>query len=554
MNEPTVRLRLGFVARLLTVTKGPSEEARRFRTLAESSDSLDDPGLPETTRSVIEDLRRGVEPDVIAACRAALPPAFLDLFRVRGLVAESLYLLRTGYGVRDVPSLIEVLERYPSLPFLDSESHRFMVNAARTLLYERPRVQRTRVLELAMAHLERLTGQAGVSRAVMTGPLAWGETTLFSLEFVVAVDSPEHAHLLFPELRGHRIGQRNGCALIRGTEIENLQVAALAVPEHMFGSASYLTASSQEHRAEVLQRGRHKGWALSNLGIPGDQKPGWSSERRFCESLDLPWLPPELRRWSLGHTIPEPVIQRKDIRGDLHIHTTMTDGKATPEAMVNKALSLGYEYVAITDHTRNVAVANGMGPHQIPGYLDEIRRLGAAFPGVRILSGLEVDILEAGQLDLPDDILQQLDLVLVSIHSYFNQTVRTMMRRLEKALRNPLVHILTHPTGRVLGRRSPLPIPPTELMALLEDTGVCLELNCTENRLDPDYRILEMARDRKVPVVISTDSHRTEHMDNVQHGILQARRAALKCEDVLNSRSLPELLEHLRKRRTKPRG
>lgn len=242
------------------------------------------------------------------------------------------------------------------------------------------------------------------------------------------------------------------------------------------------------------------------------------------------------------------LLRRADLQGDLHVHSSITDGKHSPEEMVEEAIRQGHRYVAITEHSRTVGLAGGLSPRMVPAYIRRIRQLSAAYPEIQILAGMEVDILEDGTLDLPDGTLAKLDLVIASIHGGFDLSLDQQCRRLDRALRHPRVRILAHPTGRLLARRSALPIPWDFLVSLARETGVCLELNCREERLDAPWELLTLARQAGVQVVISTDAHSVAHLGGLTSGTVQARRAGLTPADVVNTRDFAGLTSWLREK------
>ncbi len=246
--------------------------------------------------------------------------------------------------------------------------------------------------------------------------------------------------------------------------------------------------------------------------------------------------PPELRE-NLGeieaaenNTLPK-LIELGDLRGDVHMHTVETDGRNTIEEMAEAARAHGYEYMAITDHSKNLAFANGLDDKRAVEHIKRIRAVNAEERGISIFAGIEVDILGDGSLDLSDSVLEQMDLVIASVHSHFGQSPEEMTARLVRAVENPNVSILGHPTGRLLLRRDAYPA----LFRAAEKHKVAMELNAYPDRLDLNDRHLRLAKQHGIPIVINTDSHHTSHMDKIRYGILQARRAWLTADDVLNT-------------------
>jgi DNA polymerase (family 10) len=256
--------------------------------------------------------------------------------------------------------------------------------------------------------------------------------------------------------------------------------------------------------------------------------------------LNLKFIPPELRE-NLGEIdasakdeLPD-LIEESDIQGDVHMHTVETDGRNTIEEMAAAAKARGYKYMAITDHSKNLAFANGLDDERAVKHIEKIRSVNDAIDGIRIFAGIEVDILEDGTLDLSDAVLAQMDLVIASIHSHFNLSAEDMTNRLLKALDNPHVSILGHPTGRILLRRDAYAFDMDALLQAAARKKVAMELNAYPDRLDLCDRHLRQAKQAGVKIVINTDSHHTSHMEKMRYGVLQARRAWLTANDVLNT-------------------
>jgi DNA polymerase (family 10) len=265
-----------------------------------------------------------------------------------------------------------------------------------------------------------------------------------------------------------------------------------------------------------------------------------ATEEEIYSRLNLDFIPPELREnqgeieAAEKHTLPQ-LIDLQDIRGDVHMHTTETDGRCSIEEMAEAARARGYEYMAITDHSKNLAFANGLDDERALEHIRRIRAAGEKLQGIRVFAGIEVDILADGSLDLSDSVLAEMDLVIASVHSHFNQDASQMTARLLNALENPHVSIIGHPTGRILLRRDAYSFDMDAVLAAAAKNRVAMELNAYPDRLDLSDRHLRMAKERGVKIVINTDSHHTSHMEKIRYGILQARRAWLTRDDVLNT-------------------
>jgi DNA polymerase (family 10) len=304
----------------------------------------------------------------------------------------------------------------------------------------------------------------------------------------------------------------------------------------------YFTGS-KAHNVALRQRALKMGYTLSEYSLSrldNQQVVASKSELDIYEALKLDYIPPEMRE-NLGeidaaerHQLPA-LITQQDIRGDVHMHTVETDGRNTIEEMAEAARERGYQYMAITDHSKNLAFANGLDDARAVEHIKKIRAANDANPGIRIFAGIEVDILADGSLDLSDSVLEQMDLVIASVHSHFNQSPEEMTARLLKAIDNSNVSIIGHPTGRMLLRRDAYAYDMDAILKAAARNKVAMELNAYPDRLDLCDRHLRMAKQHGVKIVINTDSHHTSHMEKIRFGILQARRAWLTPDDVLNT-------------------
>jgi DNA polymerase (family X) len=275
------------------------------------------------------------------------------------------------------------------------------------------------------------------------------------------------------------------------------------------------------------------------------------SEQEIYAALNLDYIPPEMRE-NLGeidlaakHDLPA-LITASDIKGDVHMHTVETDGRNTIEEMAEAAMERGYQYMAITDHSKNLAFANGLDDARAIEHIKKIRAANEANDDIRIFAGIEVDILADGSLDLSDSVLEQMDLVIASVHSHFNQSSEEMTARLLKAIGNPNVSIIGHPTGRMLLRRDAYSYDMDTILKAAARNKVAMELNAYPDRLDLCDRHLKQAKQHGVKIVINTDSHHTSHMEKIRFGILQARRAWLTANDVLNTLPVERFAEAMK--------
>jgi len=274
--------------------------------------------------------------------------------------------------------------------------------------------------------------------------------------------------------------------------------------------------------------------------LDGEKPVAGKTEEEIYAKLKLDYIPPELRE-NLGeidaaqdHALPQ-LITQSDLQGDVHMHTVETDGRNTIEEMAEAAKARGYQYMAITDHSKNLAFANGLDDARAVQHIQRIHAANETVKGIRIFAGIEVDILADGTLDLSDSVLEQMDLVIASVHSHMGQTSSEMTARLIRAIENPNTSIIGHPTGRLLLRRDAYPFDVDAVLKAAAQNKVAMELNAYPDRLDLCDRHLRLAKQYGVKIVINTDSHHTSHMEKIKYGVLQARRAWLTKDDVLNT-------------------
>jgi DNA polymerase (family 10) len=336
-----------------------------------------------------------------------------------------------------------------------------------------------------------------------------------------------------------------------------MQVDVRLLPPESFGAAMQYFTGSKAHNVALRQRALKMGFTLNEYSLAKveDAKPvARKTEEEIYAKLKLDFIPPELREnlgeieAAAGHTLPV-LIELSDIRGDVHMHTVETDGRNTIEEMAEAARERGYEYMAITDHSKNLAFANGLTDERALAHIERIRAVEKKMKGIRIFAGIEVDILGDGALDLSDSVLEQMDIVIASVHSQFNQDRAAMTDRLLKAIANPNTSLIGHPTGRLLLRREAYQFDLDAVLKAAAKHKVGMELNSYPDRLDLSDVHLRLAKEHGVKIVINTDSHHTSHMEKMRYGILQARRAWLKKEDVLNTLPVAEFTRALKRGR-----
>lgn len=334
-----------------------------------------------------------------------------------------------------------------------------------------------------------------------------------------------------------------------------LQVDLRAVPEESYGAALLYFTGSKAHNIALRSLALDHGWKLNEYGLfAGKRRIAGATEEEVYRKLGLSFIPPELRedRGEIAlakvHKLPS-LVALSDLRGDLHVHSDWTDGTKPIQSMAEAAHELGYQYIALTDHSRRVAMAHGLDPQRVARQIKEVDRVNEKLHGITILKGIEVDILKDGKLDLPDSTLAELDMVVASVHSYFDLPRDVQTDRIIRAMQNPHVSIIGHPTGRLIGEREPYDIDMDRIAAAAHDLGCHLEVNAEPDRLDLNDIHVHAAKEAGAKLAISTDAHSIDALQCMRFGVDQARRGWLTADDVINTRPLGEVRKLLKRQR-----
>src|SRR6266478_5517735 len=478
-------------------------------------------------------------------------PSMLELLKVQGLGPKTIALIWSAYQVSDLEG-VEKLARdgkIRELPRMGEKHELKLLKAIEDYRRIAGRFLLDTAEELAEKLVEHLLATPGIEKVTPAGSLRRGRETVGDLDILVTgkgcieVESRQTLieHLLrFPGLMDV-IAQGENKVSFRHRN--GMQVDVRLLPPDSFGAAMQYFTGSKAHNVALRQRALKMGFTLNEYALATleDEKPvAGATEEEIYAKLKLDFIPPELREnlgeieAAAGHTLPV-LLEQSDIRGDVHMHTVETDGRNTIEEMAEAASEQGYQYMAITDHSKNLAFANGLDDKRAAEHIKHIRTASDNNGKIRIFAGIEVDILADGALDLSDSVLEQMDLVIASVHSHFNQSPQEMTERLLKAIENPNTSFIGHPTGRMLLRRDAYQFDIDAVLKAAAKKKVAMELNSYPDRLDLNDRHLKLAKRHGVKIVINTDSHHTSHLDKIRFGVLQARRAWLTKEDVLNT-------------------
>ncbi len=401
--------------------------------------------------------------------------------------------------------------------------------------------------------LEHMKGAPGVDRLEVAGSYRRRRETVGDVDLLALCEGDskgvmDHFTAFAGGGRVEVSGETRGRIVLRS----GLPVDLRILPRDSYGAALHYFSGSKEHNVAIRSLAVRQGLRISEYGVfrgregGEEERVGGATEEEVFDSVGLPWISPLLRedrgeiQAAAQGELPQ-LLELKDIRGDLQMHSTWSDGKQSIREMAEACLERGYEYLALTDHSRAVTVANGLNPERVREQWQEIEEVRGSLPEIRILRSLEVDILKDGHLDMPDEILEGLDMVLVSVHSYMNMERTEMTKRVIRAMEHPLVDVVAHPTGRILNRREPFAVDMDEILRAAAGLDVAMELNANPRRLDLNDVHLMRARELGVKIVVSTDAHSVHHLDFMRYGVDQGRRGWLETMDVLNTQPTEDI-------------
>jgi DNA polymerase (family X) len=523
-------------------------------SLLDSGGNLSElPGIGKDLAGKICDIVETGHFELLDTLKKQLPGDLGDMAALPGLGPKRVKLLYDKLKVRTLDDLRRVLKSGQL-----AELRGFGPVSAKKLsaALEKPREQKRYRLAVAEAEAEALVGflRNNGGRIAIAGSLRRRRETVGDIDVLVtAKDAAEVGHRLVAydnvaEVLAH--GPTRTTVVLRS----GIQVDVRAVPEESYGAALMYFTGSQAHNILLRGLANERGWKLNEYGLfSGARRIAGATEEEVYKKLHLAYVPPEMREdrgevaLAAAGKVPR-LVTVEDMRGDLHVHSDWTDGTASIGAMAEAARALGYAYVALTDHSRRVAMAHGLDPARVSRQIKEINRVNGRLSGITILKGIEVDILKDGELDLPDSTLTKLDVVVASVHSFFDLPREAQTERVIRAMQNRHVSIIGHPSGRLIGTRAPYEIDMERVIAAARDLGCCLEINAQPDRLDLSDIHAHAAKAAGVRLAISTDSHSVTGFRNMRFGIDQARRAWLTADDVINTRPLGELQNMLKRR------
>lgn len=491
--------------------------------------------------------------------RREVPQGVVELMSLQSIGPKTAKLLYEQLQVDSVEKLEELARagKLVGLPGIRERKQADILKGIEVWKKGQERMLLGRALPLAQELIAELRALPWVKQAEMAGSLRRMKETVGDIDLLVTAPEPARVTEAFVKLPQVQEVLARGDTKASVRHVEGIQVDLRVVEPQALGAALQYFTGSKQHNIRVRDLASRKGLKVSEYGV-FDEKTGrriaGRTEEEVYQAVGLPYIPPELREDSgeveaaLEGALPT-LVELDDIRGDLHAHTNWTDGHHSLEELVEAAHQRGYEYVVVSDHSKSSTVAGGLSAEQLLEEVGKIRELNKKYRRLRILAGCECDILASGQMDFPDEVLAQLDIVLAAVHSRFKQGKEEMTRRIIRALENPYVNILVHPTGRLIGERAPYEVDLEAVFEAAKAQGKAVEINSYPQRLDLNDLHARRAREMGVKIAIDTDTHFLDHLGNMAFGVAVARRAWVEKKDVVNTMPLKDLLKWAHRKR-----
>ncbi|MHA6259406.1 DNA polymerase/3'-5' exonuclease PolX [Sporosarcina sp. CAU 1771] len=524
------------------------------RSLAEMDDILKLKGIGKGTGAVISDLIEKGESDLLTELEETVPKGLVPLLKIPGLGGKRIAKLHEAIGIDSVDSLREACEegrvsKVPGFGKKTEENYLEEIKILGTRSGKHPIWQVEKVVSLVEEELQKVSE---IKRFSVAGSYRRTEEESSDVDFIVVTDEPG-------VVREKLLASLPISATIAGGDAKlsvtlDLEEAIDAdfrfVKEEQFASAIHHFTGSKDHNVRMRQLAKSKGLKISEYGV--EQEDGsvttFESEEEFFNYFDLPFIPPAIRKngteLDRSHEIAG-LLELSDIKSDLHMHSTWSDGAHSIREMVEAARLKGYSHIVITDHSDYLKVANGLSPERLREQIAEIRLLNKEYEDIEVFCGTEMDILPDASLDFDDELLSELDFVIASIHSSFNQPEEEIMERLHTAMKNPHVNMIAHPTGRIIGQRDGYRVDIPQLIKWAQEYGKILELNASPYRLDLKTEHLQMAQEAGVRIAINTDAHAKEQLDIMSIGVNYSQKAWLKKENVVNTWPLDKFIREI---------
>jgi DNA polymerase (family 10) len=529
-------------------------------TTLDAEGRLDEiPGVgKDLAGKIAEYLATGKVKDLEEA-RKGIPAGVVEMMSIPGIGPKTAKLLYEKGGVTGIHRLEELAGagKLRGLPGIGTKTEQNILKGIAVLRKGQERMPLGKALPLARELVQALGRLAEVKRISAAGSVRRMKETVGDIDILITSSKPERVMEAFVRLPQVADVLEKGSTKASIRHREGIQVDLRVVEPESFGAALAYFTGSKQHNIRIREMAVKRGLKISEYGVfktATGRRAAGATEEEVYAAVGLPWIPPELREDSgeieaaLKDGLPA-LVELGDIRGDLHCHTRASDGHHSIEALVEAALKREYRYLAITDHSKSATVAGGLSGEELLAHVEKIRAVQKKHPQITLLAGSECDILPDGSLDYPDEVLEQLDLVVAAVHSRFKQPKGEMTRRICAALANPYVRILAHPTGRLMGEREPYEVDLDRVLETSRRYGKAVEINAYPERLDLNDVHARRARELGVLVAIDTDAHTLDHLGNIELGVATARRGWIEKSQVINTWAAGKLVAWARAER-----